>query len=104
VGDFIEYHFIDKFEICVAIGFFDYVKEPIKYLEKIKRLTIEKAIMSFPAKWRLRNIIRKVRLKILGCPVYFYGRFELEKNLRDAGFKEFSIKNIGRDYFVVATI
>ena len=35
VGDFLDYQFTDKFDISIAIGFFDYVKKPIKYLQKI---------------------------------------------------------------------
>jgi 2-polyprenyl-3-methyl-5-hydroxy-6-metoxy-1,4-benzoquinol methylase len=100
-GDFLDYQFNNKFDACLAIGFFDYIKEPVKYLTKIKSLTREKAVISFPAKWHLRNIIRRIRLKILGCPVYFYSKFDIEKILRDSGFLDFSIKNIGRDYFVV---
>ncbi|MDP2939631.1 MAG: methyltransferase domain-containing protein [Candidatus Omnitrophota bacterium] len=103
-GDFIDYNFNDKFDICLAIGFFDYIKEPIEYLKKIKNLTIERAILSFPAKWHLRNIIRRLRLKILDCPVYFYSRLDLEKILKQSGFDEFSIRNIGRDYFVIVKI
>ncbi len=101
-GDFLDYQFNDKFDFCLAIGFFDYIKEPVKHLDKINKITIDKAIISFPAKWRLRNIVRRIRLKILGCPVYFYGRSDIEKILRKACFREFTIRNIGRDYFVVA--
>lgn len=104
VGDFLDYQFTEKFDISIAIGFFDYVKKPIKYLQKIKSLTKGKIIMSFPAKWRFRNIIRRVRLKILGCPVYFYSRSDIEKNLKESGCGEFSIKNIGRDYFVIVEV
>lgn len=102
VGDFMDYPFQDKFDISLAIGFFDYIKEPVKYLAKIKGLTRQKVIISFPAKWRLRNIIRRLRLKILGCPVYFYDEGDIQEILRESGFTKFAIKNIGRDYFVVA--
>ncbi len=103
-GDFMDYQFIDTFDISLAIGFFDYIAQPLNYLQKIKSLTKEKAIISFPAKWRLRNLVRRLRLKALGCPVYFYSKSDIENILDKSGFKDFSIKDIGRDYFVVIEI
>jgi len=68
--DFAQAAFNEKFDICVALGFFDYTRDPENYLQKMKELATEKIIASFPAKWRLRNIVRVVRHKILRCPVY----------------------------------
>ncbi len=101
-ADFRRYVPDDKFDICLAIGLFDYVENPLLVLEKIRGLCLEKAIISFPAKWRLRNIIRIIRLKFLGCPVYFYTIKQIKDLLTKSGFKNFDIRTIDRDYFVVA--
>ena len=60
--------------------------------------------MSFPAKWRLRNIIRLLRLRIFKCPVYFYTYRQIETIFQNSAFENYTIKTIGRDYFVVATL
>jgi ubiquinone/menaquinone biosynthesis C-methylase UbiE len=101
-ADFLRYVFEEKFDICLAIGFFDYTEDPLAVLKKIRDLCQEKIIVSFPAKWRLRNILRIIRLKILKCPVYFYTVQQIEDLLIKSSFNNFKIKTIDRDYFVVA--
>lgn len=103
-GDFMEYQFNDQFDVGIAIGLFDYIRDPSAHLSKIRHLILKKAIMSFPSRWHLRNIIRKIRLGLLGCPVYFYDREQIERLLRESNFINFRIENIDRDYFVVADI
>jgi ubiquinone/menaquinone biosynthesis C-methylase UbiE len=101
-GDFLDYQFEGKFDATIAMGFFDYIKEPATHLNKIRDLTAKEAIMSFPSRWHLRNVIRKIRLSLLGCPVYFYDKVQIERLLKKSGFRDFKIEDIGRDYFVVA--
>ncbi|MDP3143250.1 MAG: methyltransferase domain-containing protein [Candidatus Omnitrophota bacterium] len=103
-GNFLEYQFMGMFDVTIATGYFDYLKEPLPHLNKMRYLTLKKAIMTFPSRWHLRNIVRKIRLFFLGCPVYFYDRQQIEKLLRAANFKSFRIENLGRDYFVVAEV
>jgi len=101
-GNFIEHQFQGMFEVTICTGYFDYLKEPLPHLSKMRYLTLKKAIMTFPSRWHLRNIIRKIRLSFLGCPVYFYDKKQIEDLLRKSNFQNFRIENIGRDYFVVA--
>lgn len=101
-GDFLEFQFEGKFDVAIATGYFDYLKDPLPHLNKIRYLILKKAIMTFPSRWHLRNIIRKTRLFLLGCPVYFYDRHQIERLLHQANFNNFKIEDLGRDYFVVA--
>lgn len=101
-ADFLEYDFSKKFHLCLAIGVFDYLKEPLPFLVKIHQLTLEKAIISFPKKWHIWTISRKIRLKILGCLVYFYTPKQIKNLLEKSGFKNYSLNNLGRDYLVTA--
>lgn len=102
--DFLNTDFTETFDVVLAMGVFDYTAEPWIYLEKMKRLTRRKIIASFPAKWRLRNVIRVPRLKILDCPLYFYTPATIARAFQRAGISNFTIKNIGRDYFVIARL
>ncbi|HOW35598.1 MAG TPA: methyltransferase domain-containing protein [Candidatus Omnitrophota bacterium] len=102
IDDFKTRTFDGKFDICLALGFFDYTREPQEYLKKMCLLTTGKIIATFPARWRLRNIIRIIRLKVLGCPVYFYTPGEIKEILKAAAISRYSLQNIGRDYFLIA--
>jgi len=102
--DFLKFQFDEKFDITLAIGFFDYFKYPQAALRKILALTKEKVIISFPARWDLRALIRKIRLKLLGCPVYFYSEDQIRNLLNEAGFRNFTVRDLDRDYLVIAQI
>lgn len=102
LGHFAELTFPRKFDVTVALGFFDYTRSPESYLRKMRELTSRKIIASFPARWRWRNIVRIVRLFFLGCPVYFYTPASIRRLLKNASIPCYTITNIGRDYFVVA--
>lgn len=101
-ADFLRYVFDEKFDVCLAIGFFDYMENPLATLQKMRDLCQDRVIISFPAKWRLRNIIRIIRLKLLRCPVYFYTVKQIKDLFSKSGFKEVKIITVDRDYFVVA--
>jgi hypothetical protein len=47
--------------------------------------------------------VRKVRLSILGCPVYFFRHDEVHSLLKEAGFTIRSEEVIGQLYCVEAT-
>lgn len=93
-----------RYDISVALGFFDYTRDPSVYLNKIKTVTTGKIIASFPAKWRIRNIIRVFRLSLLDCPVYFYTPSQIKAILKSLSISDYTIKSIDRDYFVVVNL
>jgi ubiquinone/menaquinone biosynthesis C-methylase UbiE len=97
-ADFIEHDFDEKFDITVAIGFFDYVKTPAPHIGKMKLVTKEKCIVSFPAKWAFQMPIRKIWLKKRNCPVYFYDRKSII-DLLSSVFPKFDITKISAAYF-----
>ncbi|OGV96276.1 hypothetical protein A2W24_04015 [Microgenomates group bacterium RBG_16_45_19] len=99
--DFLEFQDQNRYNFALAIGFFDYVAKPENYLIKMRQLTTEKIIASFPKKWTFRTLIRWVRLSVAGCPVYFYDRKRLTKLFKDTGLDSYEIINLSRDYLVV---
>ena len=101
-GDFLTHSFEQKFDYSLAIGFFDYISDPLPYIEKAKGLSTKLMVMSFPKKWLLRTIIRKVRLTLKGCPVYFYPRGKIVRLLKEAGISDYRILSVYRDYLVLA--
>jgi 2-polyprenyl-3-methyl-5-hydroxy-6-metoxy-1,4-benzoquinol methylase len=103
-GDFVDYDFGEQFDYAVAMGFFDYLKDPSPYLAKMKNLTRSGIIASFPKKRTFRGVIRKIRLFLAGCPVYFYSRKEIEGLLRENQISEYKILELSRDLIMIARI
>jgi 2-polyprenyl-3-methyl-5-hydroxy-6-metoxy-1,4-benzoquinol methylase len=85
-----------KFDYLLAIGLFDYIQDPVPVLRKMRELTAERAIISFPRLWTWRAIPRKVRLTLRGCPVYFYTRKAIHQHLAEAGFTASKIERVGK--------
>lgn len=100
-ADFLKYDFDDVFDISIAVGLFDYIDDPIPFLEKIKAITSQKVIATFPRKYTWRMPIRKLRLAAKACPVYFYSKKQLMPIFRKR-FKECKIRKVGKIYFVSA--
>jgi 2-polyprenyl-3-methyl-5-hydroxy-6-metoxy-1,4-benzoquinol methylase len=103
-GDFADYDFGEQFDYAVAMGFFDYLKNPSAYLAKMKNLTRSEIIASFPKKRTFRGAIRKIRLFLAGCPVRFYSRREIEGLLRENQISEYRIFELSRDLIIIAQI
>jgi 2-polyprenyl-3-methyl-5-hydroxy-6-metoxy-1,4-benzoquinol methylase len=101
---FTDHDFREQFDYIVAMGLFDYLKNPSAYLTKMKSLTRSKIIASFPKKWTLRSLIRKIRLFLAGCPVYFYSQREVEKLLKENQISEYKIFDLSRDFIVIVQI
>jgi len=73
--------------MLAIIGLFDYVAEPLPFLRKMCQVTRRKVVATFPLKWTWRAPVRKVRLALRGCPVYFFTKPQVERLMADAGFE-----------------
>jgi len=94
-----------KFDITIAIGFWDYIMEPPERLRLIRGLTNTMFLSAWPRFWTWRMPVRKVRLQyILGCPVYFFRKPQVCKMLEDAGFEVVSCETIGKLFCVEARV
>ncbi|MDI6791938.1 MAG: methyltransferase domain-containing protein [bacterium] len=103
-ADFIDYDFGDEtFDITIAIGLFDYIKDPEPFLSKMRQITRSKLIASFPLKWTYRAPIRKVRLGLKGCPCYFFTIKQVKGLFQKTGFKTPTIQRIGKIYLVISS-
>src|SRR4030042_3027859 len=90
-GDFMDYNFENKFDYTIAMGLFDYLNNPSDYLAKMKSLTCGKIIASFPKRWTWRTLIRKIRLSLAGCGVYFYSKRDIERLLEENQINQYEI-------------
>lgn len=101
-GDFLRLQLDRTFAVTLAVGFFDYTADPMRYLCKMRQLTRGRLIATFPRLWTWRAPIRKVRLALGGCPVCFYTRSRVHELMRGSGWRSWNVKRIGKLHFVVA--
>ena len=94
----------EKFDVVVAMGFFDYTPDPLRCLRKLHKFSNDSVIASFPSRSFYRTPIRKLRYIFKNCPVFFYDRFRIMQLSTQAGFAEcevIKIKGSGMDYVAV---
>jgi SAM-dependent methyltransferase len=94
----------ERFELVIAIGFWDYIEDPRSRLAKIRRLSESRFLSAWPRAETWRAPVRKARLSALGCPVYFYRRDAVCHLIEGAGFTISSISEIGQLYCVDARL
>jgi SAM-dependent methyltransferase len=92
-----------NFDLVIAIGFWDYIQDPAERLRIIRSMTTKRFLSAWPRYWTWRMPIRKVRLGVLGCPVYFFRRSQIEQLLKEAGFRVDSFKTVGKLFCVEST-
>ena len=101
-SDLLEYKPESKFDVSFGIGLFDYISDPLPVLKRMREVSSDKAIMAFPRLWTWRAPVRKVRLTLKGCDVYFYSAARINKLMKDAGFSRHTLTKVGKLYCVVA--
>jgi 2-polyprenyl-3-methyl-5-hydroxy-6-metoxy-1,4-benzoquinol methylase len=101
--DFERHMFDEKFNISIALEIFDFTKDAASYVRKMKSLTSEKCIMSFPSKFAFQVPLRMIWLRSRNLPLYFYTKEDL-KHLFSQHFAHYKIKSISARYFCVASV
>lgn len=94
----------ELFDITLALGVFDYVKDPIPLLRKMKSITKENMLASYPAKFTPQMPLRRLWLLTKNCPVYFYAKKELESMYDSIGITDYKIIKVAAGYLVKANL
>lgn len=102
--DLTQYEPEAQFDVCIGIGLFDYIREPLPVLTKMREVISDRAIMSFPRFWTWRAPVRKARLALRQCDVFFYTKERIDALLKQAGFKRYSLQQVGQLYCVTAHV
>jgi ubiquinone/menaquinone biosynthesis C-methylase UbiE len=102
--DLLEFKPDQKFDVSFGIGLFDYIKNPLPVLTKMREVSTDKAIMAFPRLYTWRAPVRKVRLTLKGCDVYFYSAARINQLMKDAGFSRHELTKVGKLYCVIGYV
>jgi len=92
--DFMAADLAEKFDVSIAMGVFDYLREPQPFLKKMAEVTNGTVICSFPghSALRVREVARRMRYIITRRgTVYFYEEADVVRLAKGAGFKSFEI-------------
>lgn len=100
--DVLDWKTREQFDLTLAIGVWDYIADPVPRLRVIRNLTRQKFLSTWPVLWTWRMPVRKLRLSLLGCPVYFYQRAQILRYFQEAGFQVDSCEVIGKIFCVEA--
>ena len=103
LSDVLDWKTREEFDLVIAIGFWDYVADPLARLEVIRRITRGRFLSAWPRAGTWRAAIRKQRLKLAGCPVYFWTLPQVEEYLHRAGFVVSSLERYGQLFCLEAT-
>ena len=92
------------FNITLALGVFDYIQNPIPFLSKMKTLTTEQILASYPARFTPQAPIRKLWLYTRKCPIYFYAKREIDRIYKAIELTSYEIIDYSAGYFVKALV
>ena len=101
--DVLDWKTNERFDLVIAIGFWDYIADPLPRLQVIRGLTKTTFLSAWPRAATLRSAIRKVRLRVDGCPVYFFTLPQVEDYLKRAGFRVEAHEVLGQLFCVRST-
>jgi len=104
VAEFLEHPVDGAFDMVLAMGYFDYLRDPLPHLKKMVGLSRGMLVASFPKRWEWRSPTRKLRFMMGNAFVRFYSRGEVERLVSGAGLpaERASIVSYDRDWILVA--
>jgi ubiquinone/menaquinone biosynthesis C-methylase UbiE len=99
LGDLLTYPVAEKsFDYAIAIGFFDYQKDPAAALGALARAAKRRVFVSLPKRWHLLTPQRYLRYTLFRCYIRFFSRPEVERLAATVKPKKVTIFDIGREY------
>ena len=103
--NFFEMDSSSLFDFSIAMGVFDYLPDPVTFLQKMKSLTGGQAILSLPGNSLIRGPLRKLRYKFCAKGnVYYYCYEDIERIAKQAGYEHYRIDHLktGSGFILVA--
>lgn len=105
--DFLQMEAAEPFDFSIAMGVFDYVTDPLTFLKKLKSVTKNKVIASFPGHSAIREPLRKLRYLLTSKgKVFFYDKLAIATLAEEVGFSHVEIRPIktGSGFILIASI
>jgi 2-polyprenyl-3-methyl-5-hydroxy-6-metoxy-1,4-benzoquinol methylase len=109
VSDFLSWKSDEQFDAVIAMGYFDYLEDPLPHLKKMIARSRGQVFCSLPKRWELRTPLRLARFALANGFVRFYSRAEVLDLCRDAfdvpgALGYVSLVDLGRDYIAIINV
>jgi 2-polyprenyl-3-methyl-5-hydroxy-6-metoxy-1,4-benzoquinol methylase len=101
VGGFPDAVSESSFDASTALGFFDYIADPVPIVARMHAVTRHTMVMSFPKSREWRVPLRRVRFWLNRCPLFLYSAARVKEILALAGLTRYDWLVLDRDYVVV---
>ncbi len=98
----LEFESETKYDASIAVGILDYIRDPLPTLVRLANLSQGLIILSFPRLFTWRAPIRRLRLLLRRCDVYFYSKSRVMSLLEAARLDIGKMEKVGKLYCVVA--
>lgn len=98
LGDFLAMDCKGPFDFALALGFFEYLRNPEVHLRKLAALTSWEIFASFPIRMHWLTPQRKLRYLLRGIPLQFYAEREIRGLLARANLAPSRMERLGRDF------
>ena len=103
--DFLSHQFDEQFDVVLAQGVFDYVREPEPLFEKIASMKPRRFLASFPKFNLIWSIQRHIRYNwIRKCPIYNYTEEQLKQLYTRAPFTEYELIKCNIGFFGIGQV
>ncbi len=89
------------FDYAILMGFFDYIEEPIKIYNCLKKDT-KISLASYPKKYHYLTPQRYIKYNLRRCPIFFYTKKQIVSLMEMVGAKSYQIIDNDREFFVVS--
>jgi len=106
VVDYLSYAAQERFDVVLAMGYFDYIADPVPHLRRMVAQGRVRLLASFPKRWEWRVPARRLRFAVSGSFVRFFDRADVERIADAAGLAPRSryVLDFGRDYLLLANL
>ena len=89
------------FDYAILMGFFDYIEEPAKIYECLKKDT-KISLASFPKKYHFLTPQRYIKYNLRRCPIFFYTKKQIDFLMNKVEVKSYQIIDNDREFFVIS--
>jgi cyclopropane fatty-acyl-phospholipid synthase-like methyltransferase len=101
-GDFLAAELEGPFDAAVAIGYCEYLPDPVAHLARMRDLVAGDLVVSFPKRYTLRTLPRALRYRLRGCYLRFFAAGEIRRLASAAGLRVIAVHSVSRDYLLHA--
>ena len=101
-GDFLGAELHGTFDAAVAIGYCEYLTDPVAHLARMRDLVRGDVVVSFPKRYTLRTLPRAIRYRLRGCYLRFFTAGEIRRLAQAAGLTTVAVHSVSRDYLLHA--